>query len=91
MENETTKEHFDKFEAMSDHVDFNPNIWPKGESLKKLFLEDKHLNNIPLGSFDRFFNPPIKGTQGPKSLSDNTCVLKHILIYKVLGCEPIFI
>jgi len=67
------------------------------EFLEKKYKEDKNLNNIPLIFFDRLFYSnwrfKIKydGTyHGPCSLADNTCMYKHLMIYEIIECTPVF-
>ena len=52
-----------------------PELWSK-------FAECEHLNSIPLQYFDRLYgrvSPYVGGT-----LAEAVCVLKHILLYRVL-------
>ncbi len=67
------------------------NIW----NLQWLHATDEHLNNIPLKRFDAKF-PVVQKLirtakltpHGGLSLANNVCILKHILVFRILGVEP---
>ncbi len=95
MKKHTTKAHYETYEAMSKAVPTNMMGYTK-EELEKLFADDDALNNINMykkidpqysltNRYLRISGMDVKGF----SLADNTCVIKHILIYRVLGVEPI--
>jgi hypothetical protein len=96
----TTKEHFNKYEAAynemkakginleSQAISLIPVKQPL-ELLETMFKQDNILNNIPLKKFDALF-PMNLMILKKFSLADNTCVLKHTMIYKLLKVEPIF-
>ncbi len=97
-----TKEHYEKYARLAECVPdkvteglyehpYESNIY----NLTYLYGVDRHLNNIPLKRFDRKF--PIvqrlvrqakRTPHGGLSLDNNVCILKHILIFRVLGVEP---
>lgn len=91
----TSREYYNKYEEMARHVP--PNLVPHIEQkkLERLFREDENLNNIPLRTFDvchsgvRAFLDRA-GVKVILSLAENTCLLKHILIYKRLEAQPLF-
>lgn len=99
----TTKEHYEKYEAMYhaqtalgfDLIGQCMGIIPlvdtvEGpvDSLREYFKEDPILNNIPLAVFDGCFHS--NRNKVINSLAYNVCVLKHTMIYKILKCEPEF-
>jgi hypothetical protein len=107
----TSKEHFNKFanyiKGIKEESLFNlvRGLYKDVESLKELFLEDKHLNNTDMKQIDslnsvvRSLLISNKTLQTEKkdgkiyswfSLSDGCCIIKHILIYRVLKVKPIF-
>lgn len=63
-------------------------------SLTNLYSMDEHLNNIPLSRFDVKF-PIVRRLvceakmtpHGGLSLANNVCILKHILIFRILGVD----
>lgn len=94
MKNKTTRQHYEKYDAMMKAVgltligarteEFEP------EHVAKCYAKDVHLNNIDLEVFDRYYFWMREKKGGPKSMADNVCMYKHALIYEVLGCEPEF-
>lgn len=95
----TSTEHFDKYEQLMDKLKICPHqlaislfgLYPRWK-LRKLFAEDEHLNNIPLGTLDWYTNNFLimPGNPHRMSLSDGVCVIKHCLIYYVIGADPLF-
>lgn len=91
----TTKEHYDKYHKMAEdcNISFNGKSLFMGytmSQLEKKFAESRYLNSIPLNEFDVYFYLwRMKGV-GPRSLAENTCMYKHVLIYHVLGILPDF-
>ncbi len=96
----TTKEHFDKYESMYNAMKaMGVNLESQAISLipvkdplallETLFNQDNILNNIPLRKFDNIF-PMNHGKGGCFSLASNVCVLKHVMIYKLLKATPVF-
>ena len=92
----TTKEHFEKFRDMANEagISFKRSKEYMGftkEQLLKLYIEDNHLNNIPLIEFDSYYLVlPNYVRKIVTNLADNCCLYKHLLIYEVLGIIPVF-
>jgi len=91
----TSRGHYEKFGEMmlaciNLEVPFEKFAGTDKERLIDLFRADPLLNQFSLKVFDLSypFNRRIKG--GPKCLADNCCMLKHWLIYEVIGAEPDF-
>jgi len=59
--------------------------------LEERYAEDRALNTIPLEFFDRMWVFLRQLDQGPKSLAENTCLFKHVMLYEVLELVPEFI
>lgn len=96
LEHKTTEEHYNKYKDMASRagISFKNKEDYMGftkEQLLKLYIEDNLLNNVPLRDFDSFYFFYLSHTKKIiTNLADNTCVLKHLLIYEVLGVTPIF-
>jgi hypothetical protein len=98
MKNKTTKEHYDKYQALAQRlgVKFDADTLrffgvASVEKLRELFQADPLLNNIPLRRFDNWtesFNLYNRGAR--LTLAEGCCLAKHCLIYQVLGVEPEF-
>jgi hypothetical protein len=107
----TTKKHFNKFANYIKGINEKSllslvrGLYKDEESLKELFLKDKHLNNIDMRQIDALnssvrslliSNKTLKTEKKEGkvfswfSLSDGCCIIKHILIYRVLKAKPIF-
>jgi len=92
----TTKEHYEKFRDMAIGAEITLKRLPKPlgysvEELRKLYIEDNNLNNIPLIELDSFYLClPSYTRKIITNMADNCCVYKHLLIYEVLGATPIF-
>ncbi len=91
----TSKAHFDKYAAMVVAMNLRVidyNFFGTKKKLTQLFQDNEYLNNIELKRFDAMFpfNASRKIAGGPVSLSDNTSMYKHFLIYHVIGATPIF-
>lgn len=93
----TTKEHFEKFQAMVEKTGLtlryseNPFGYTKQE-LIKLYQKDNLFNNIPLHTFDNsYYFLTLKEKKQVDCLADNCCLWKHILIYEVLKATPLFL
>ena len=92
MKNKTTSEHYHKYKKMKENLGV---IFKEGtafgskEHIKQLFLEDPHLNQYPLYMFDSYFYL-FRREGGCRSLAECTCLVKHCLIYDVVGAEPEF-
>jgi hypothetical protein len=90
------REHYEKYERMSREcgirvtVKDGKTVFGTVDHLRKLYEADHLLNNIPLLVFDGFHghHRQIKSEFRPRSLADTTCVLKHSIIYHVLGIQP---
>jgi len=93
----TTKEHYEKFRVMAEEagITFKRTPKPLGysvEELRKLYIEDNNLNNIPLIELDSFYLClPSYTRKIITNMADNCCVYKHLLIYEVLGVVPVFV
>ena len=96
----TTKEHFDKYETLYKEMKSSGiNLEQQAislipvkdplELLGNMFKQDNILNNIPLKKFDALFQGNLM-RMGKFSLAENTCVLKHTMIYKLLKAKPVF-
>lgn len=88
-----TREHYEKYERLSEPVptELTDDLY---EDLQYLYCIDEHLNNIPLSRFDGKFtiirllvHKANLTPHGGLSLAENVCILKHILIFRVLGKE----
>jgi len=93
LTNITTKEHYDKYSVMVKKAGLSLKdsaLFGTKELIKSKFISDPNLNNIPLSHFDALFAWNRRLPNGPKSLSENTCMYKHLLIYEVLNAKPIF-
>jgi hypothetical protein len=91
----TTKEHYEKYAKRSARVPTYLAPHYDDPNLMKLFKADENLNNIPLAQFDIAYQtilriPVPKGQDTSLSLSENCCLLKHILIHRVLKAQPEF-
>ena len=92
----TTKEHYEKFRDMAEKagITFKGVSEPLGysvEELRKLYIEDNDLNNIPVLEWDSFYLClPSYTRKIITNMADNCCVYKHLLIYEVLGVVPVF-
>lgn len=88
----TTRNHYEKYAALAKHVPTWVAPYSRSSKLRAMFHADHHLNNIPLSAFDAKFDAVMSYVRGHKNLSlaESCCVLKHILIYRVLGVKPIF-
>lgn len=88
----TTRAHFEKYCSMRSKtgVSFlNTTIFGTKEELTKLFLEDQHLNQIPLDKLDAYYPYYINLWPGLAE-SESVCLIKHSLIYQVIGAVPEF-
>ena len=93
----TTKEHYEKFRIMAEEAGITLKRLSKPlgysvEELRKLYIEDNNLNNIPLVKLDSFYLClPSYTRKIITNMADNCCVYKHLLIYEVLGVVPVFV
>ena len=88
-----SQEHYDKYVAVwakaSEHTrhELSKQFYPryKGKSTHQLYIEDNNLNNIPLKEFNGYFwimqHLIIKK---PMSMSQNTCYLKGLIVFRLL-------
>lgn len=89
LQHKTTREHYEKYAELSKNIPTACVPRYNDPKLLELYKEDKNLNNIPLREFDLYYRK--RSYEGRCiSLSENCCLLKHILIYRVLGAEPEF-
>ena len=93
----TTKEHYEKFRIMAEEAGITLKRLSKPlgysvEELRKLYIEDNNLNNIPLVELDSFYLClPSYTRKIITNMAYNCCVYKHLLIYEVLGVVPVFV
>jgi hypothetical protein len=88
----TTRQHYDKFAELCSAyglVNANVSYGKTKEEWVKLFNEDEHLNNTPLSFFDRHYHA-FRQAFKSGSLSENVCMIKHHLIFNVIGATPVF-
>lgn len=93
--NKTTADHYNKYAAMADAVPDNIVPYITTKKLEELFKESPLLNNIPLRIFDAYHTRVMyflkrAGHEKPLSLAENTCLLKHIMVYRYLKAQPVF-
>jgi len=89
----TSRSHYEKYRDMARRADvtlLESTSFGTGEQLGRLYKADPLLNNIPLRKFDVYYIWTARIEGGPRSLSENTCMYKHLLIYEVLGYTPEF-
>lgn len=97
----TTKAYYEKYAKISREAKIRVQVStdPNGEKvtsfgkvawIRRGYNSDPHLNFIPLKRFDSLYAYHRGIPKGPSSLAENVCVLKHSLIYDVLGMEPEF-
>lgn len=92
MKNLTTREHYEKYRNLKLQigVSFKDSCYfGTKEELTELFKEDPNLNQIPLHKFD-YYQPFYNKRLHPVTLSECVCLIKHCLIYEVIGAEPEF-
>lgn len=99
MSIEVKRSHYDKYSAMAkvrgvtlseDSLRFFG--LSSVEQLACLFVKDRHLNNISMARFDSLtasYNA--MRPQSRLTLAEGCCLYKHLLIYVVLGVQPIFV
>lgn len=89
----TTRSHFEKFCTMrrSMGVSFlNSDLMGTKEKLTQMFMKDPSLDKIPTEAFVPYWNEYRK--RHPSiSLGEAVGVIKHSLIYQVIGAIPEFI
>ena len=93
VNHQTTREHFEKYHHMAEaaHVSLASCMaFGTKQEIVELHRADPILNNIPLYRFDVYFPYTRRLPGGPRSLAENTCLYKHLLVYEVLGCVPEF-
>jgi len=93
----TTREHYEKYKEMKEKMGItfkDSNIFGPREVLIDEFKSDEHLNGIPLRHFDAYYS--LYGQHARRagylyySLAENTSLIKHCLIYEVIGAIPQF-
>ncbi len=92
MTHDTTREHYEKYKAMVEHVGLCL-IQSDQFSVAKMneaYTEDKHLNTIPLRVFDVYYHWTRTHFPAGFSLAENCCMYKHAIIYGVLKLQPNF-
>lgn len=92
LANPTTKEHYEKYARLAEVMGIDAsNYVPVGEYDKVLqeYLEDQHLNGIPLKTWDRW-GLSIYGRTNRMSISELVSLCKHVTIYQFLGANPVF-
>lgn len=93
----TTRSHYEKYAKMKKDLGITyqeRNPFMSKKFLVAAFKEDKHLNDISLAEFDAFYTlflvPALRAGYRSFSKAENTCLLKHCLIYDAIGAEPLF-
>ena len=95
MKHITTKEHYDKCENLVRKSGMSLKNWRNffgltKEELLEAYNKNKAFNKIiPLQKFDNLFYMNKSNTI--RTLSDNVCTLKHLLVFEILEAEPEFI
>ena len=88
----TTRDHFEKYCFMRNKtgVSFlNTTLFGTKEELIRLFNEDPNLGQIHRGKFFAYHSH--YSTLWPGLTSEDTiCLIKHSLIYQVIGAAPDF-
>jgi hypothetical protein len=88
----TSREYFEKYchmRKMTGVSFLNTTIFGTKEELTKLFLEDPNLNQIPHSRMD-CYHPRYRELWPGLSLAECTCLIKHSLVYQVIGAVPEF-
>ena len=88
----TTRDYFEKYCNMRARtgVSFlNSNLMGTKEELTRMFKEDPALNQIPLKKMDAYY-PIYKDLWPGLSMAESVCLIKHSLIYQVIGAVPEF-
>lgn len=88
----TNREHYNKYSEMAKNkgIGIGSSKTYMGrtkEGWTELFIADHLLNNVSLAEFDSLYGWTGRGI----SLAENTCVHKHVIIYKVIGATPEFV
>jgi hypothetical protein len=89
----TTRAHFEKFCAMRKQMGvsfLNSNDFGSKLSLIKLFQKDPLLESIPTKMFEPYHNAYQK-IKPDITMRDSADVIKHSLIYQVIGATPEFV
>jgi hypothetical protein len=96
MINKTSKEYYEKYSNLAKEIgisykglkeiNFGPQCYTKEELIEK-FKEDKNLNNIPLKYWDE---KCILYCSVRITLAEKVCLLKHLVIYDIIGAIPKF-
>jgi hypothetical protein len=91
----TTRAHYEKYRRMQDYlpVELQELLCPI-QALRRLFMADPLLNNIPLARFDALYPAVRHALQeaGVRvTMAESVCALKHMLVYRCLGEKPRFI
>jgi hypothetical protein len=89
----TSRSRFEKFCAMrsSMGVSFlNSDLFGTKAQLLKLFQEDSTLSQIPASEFDKYHSI-YKDLRPGITMEETVCLIKHSLIYQVIGAVPEFI
>ena len=91
----STKNHYQKYSDMAKvlHMSYKNKTsmfeYSKEQLIEK-FKEDENLNNIPLQKWDNqaLFIPNIKFNGFTLSISEKVYLLKHLVIYDIIGAIP---
>ena len=92
LANPTTEEHYRKYNELASFTGFSPTTYcPVGDYdyLKEKYLEDQHLNNIPLKVWDNW-GLWLNQRTPRLSIAELCCLGKHLVTYNILGAIPIF-
>lgn len=97
IKHKTTREHYEKYQAMKIRLGVSydgSTLFGSKKHLIELYKEDPLLNNISLYRFDGMYgylrSAAIQAGYKCFSMAENTCLAKHCLIYEVIGAEPEF-
>jgi hypothetical protein len=88
----TNREHFEKFcfiRAKTGVSFLNTDLFGTKEELTKLFLEDPTLNQISPDRFE-YYHDRYKALWVGITLEETGHLIKHSLIYQVIGATPEF-
>jgi hypothetical protein len=97
IKHKTSKSHYEKYAKLKKDCGISykeRNPFCTKEEIIAAYKRDPVLNNIPLIRFDAYYGIYSQYARRAGhldfSLSENTCLAKHCLIYDVVGAEPDF-
>jgi hypothetical protein len=93
----STRNHYQKYSEIAKllHMSYKNKTSMfeySADQLIEKFKEDENLNNIPLAKWDTqaLFIPNIKYNGFTLSIAEKVCLLKHLVIYDIIGAIPEF-